>query len=163
MAELRHRVFAGTLALVFLVTSVGFSIFVIIQGNSSSSNSSSSSSTNSSTQNTMLPNFTPVSSVPSLTIKDLTAGTGQTVAAGDTINVKYSGALASTGIIFQSSTVSISLNSVIKGWQEGVPGMKVGGTRQLLVPSALAYGSTAQPGIPANSNLVFDLTINSIK
>jgi FKBP-type peptidyl-prolyl cis-trans isomerase len=120
-------------------------------------------------QGTQLANFTPVASVPQLQQIDTTPGTGATVKAGDTVTVDYTGAVASTGKIFQSSKdtgqpVSFPLSQVIAGWSQGIPGMKVDGTRRLLIPAALAYGS--QPpqgsGIPANADLVFDVTVHKI-
>jgi FKBP-type peptidyl-prolyl cis-trans isomerase len=100
---------------------------------------------------------------------DLTVGDGQEVQPGDTVTVDYTGAIAATGQIFQSSkdfgrTVSFPLNQVIKGWTDGIPGMKVGGTRRLLIPAAQAYGANPPGGsnIPANADLVFDVTLHSI-
>jgi FKBP-type peptidyl-prolyl cis-trans isomerase len=60
--------------------------------------------------------------------------------------------------------ISFGLDQVIKGWTDGVPGMKVGGTRRLVIPAEMAYGSTPPPGsgIPANAPLVFDITLHKI-
>jgi FKBP-type peptidyl-prolyl cis-trans isomerase len=130
------------------------------------------------TQNNMEPNknvrllkdFTPVASTPKLDIKDTVAGTGAEVKAGATVTVHYTGAVAATGAIFQSSKdggtpVTFPLTQVIKGWTDGIPGMKVGGTRRLIIPAALAYGSTppSGSGIPANADLVFDVDLISIQ
>jgi FK506-binding nuclear protein len=52
---------------------------------------------------------------------------------------------------------------VIKGWDIGIQGMSVGGERRLTIPAHLAYGSKAQPGIPANSQLIFDIKLLAIK
>jgi FKBP-type peptidyl-prolyl cis-trans isomerase len=112
-----------------------------------------------------LSNFTPVSQVDSLTQIDTKVGTGQEAKAGDSVVVDYVGALASNGVIFDNgSGTSLSLDQVIDGWKEGIPGMKVGGTRRLLIPAAQAYGANppANSGIPANANLVFDVTLKSI-
>ena len=118
---------------------------------------------------TQLQGFTPVSSVSSLKITDTKVGTGTVAKAGDTVTVDYTGAVASTGIIFQSTKdsgqpASLSLSNVIKGWQLGIPGMKVGGTRQLLIPAAEAYGANppSGSGIPANAPLVFDITLDKV-
>ncbi|HUD81621.1 MAG TPA: FKBP-type peptidyl-prolyl cis-trans isomerase [Patescibacteria group bacterium] len=181
MARKRDRIFALTMALTFFITALGFSFFVIWQM-ISSSNSSSSTSSNSSTSKTSkssttpklagteMTDFTPVASVPSLKITDTKIGTGAVVKAGQTVTVTYTGAVASTGIIFQSSQDSsppyatLNLSDVIKGWQEGIPGMKVGGTRQLLIPANLAYGANppAGSGIPANAGLVFTILLLKI-
>jgi FKBP-type peptidyl-prolyl cis-trans isomerase len=57
----------------------------------------------------------------------------------------------------------LGAGQVIKGWDQGVVGMKVGGTRRLIVPPDLAYGSTGQNGIPANATLVFEITLLSVQ
>ncbi|RYF29339.1 MAG: hypothetical protein EOO17_01835 [Chloroflexi bacterium] len=59
--------------------------------------------------------------------------------------------------------ITFGLNQVIKGWTDGVPGMKVGGTRRLIIPAAQAYGaSSPASNIPANSDLVFDIELTAI-
>jgi peptidylprolyl isomerase len=74
----------------------------------------------------------------------------------------------SDGTIFQSSKdmgrpATFGLNQVIAGWTQGVPGMKVGGTRRLIIPAAQAYGSSSpSANIPANSDLVFDIELSAI-
>jgi FKBP-type peptidyl-prolyl cis-trans isomerase len=119
-------------------------------------------------QGTKLTNFQPVASVASLQISDTTPGNGAEVKAGDTVTVNYTGALAKDGTIFESSldsgqTATFGLSEVIKGWTQGLPGMKVGGTRRLLIPAALAYGTSSPSAkIPANSDLVFDVTLVKI-
>lgn len=118
-----------------------------------------------------LNNFTPVSKVNKLEKIDLVVGTGAEVKAGDTVSVHYTGAVAATGGIFQSSKdfgtepVTFPLANVIKGWTDGIPGMKIGGTRRLIIPAAQAYGATPPPnsGIPANADLVFDVELVAIK
>jgi len=119
----------------------------------------------------ILSNFTPVSNTPNLQKIDLVVGTGVEVTAGATVSVHYTGAVAATGAIFQSSKdfgtepVTFPLGQVIKGWTDGIPGMKVGGTRRLVIPAAQAYGATPPPGsgIPANADLVFDVELVSIQ
>jgi len=120
-----------------------------------------------------LSGFVPVdnNSVTSLKITDLKIGTGAEATSTSTVGALYTGAVADTGIIFQSSLdtgpqpVTFALNQVIVGWQQGIPGMKVGGERQLLIPAAEAYGSSppANSGIPANAALVFNVTLLSVK
>ncbi len=119
-------------------------------------------------QGTKLEGFTPVTSVGELQTVDLQEGTGEVVQPGATVTAHYTGALAKDGTIFQSShdfgqPIPFSLNEVIKGWTEGVPGMKVGGKRRLIIPAAMAYGPQEQPGIPANSDLVFDIEVVSVQ
>ncbi|MBP6858045.1 MAG: FKBP-type peptidyl-prolyl cis-trans isomerase [Candidatus Pacebacteria bacterium] len=119
----------------------------------------------------LLPNFTVVAKTDSLKKIDLKVGTGQEVKAGDTVSVHYTGAVAATGEIFQSSKdfgtdpITFPLSGVIKGWTDGIPGMKIGGTRRLVIPASQAYGATPPPGsgIPANADLVFDVELIAIK
>jgi FKBP-type peptidyl-prolyl cis-trans isomerase len=104
----------------------------------------------------------------SLVIEDLVVGTGATAAAGDVVNVHYVGTLAN-GTKFDSSydrgapyTFQIGAGRVIAGWEQGVPGMKVGGRRRLTIPPSLGYGNQAYGPIPANSTLVFEIELVSI-
>ncbi|MDQ0742900.1 peptidylprolyl isomerase [Clavibacter sp. B3I6] len=80
-----------------------------------------------------------------LTISDITVGDGPEAQPGDTVDVHYLGVDYETGEEFDSSwsrgqSVNFPLRSLIAGWQQGIPGMKVGGRRQLVVPPELAYG-----------------------
>jgi FKBP-type peptidyl-prolyl cis-trans isomerase len=96
-------------------------------------------------------------------------GTGATAAAGQTVKVHYTGWLTS-GKKFDSSvggqpyTFALGAGDVIKGWDEGVAGMKVGGKRQLKIPPQLAYGEGGRPPvIPPNSTLIFDVQLVGIQ
>lgn len=119
-------------------------------------------------QGTKLEGFEPVDKVDELKVIDITVGTGDEVVEDVTITAHYTGALCKDGTIFQSShdagkPATFGLNQVIKGWTQGVPGMKVGGVRRLIIPSALAYGSKrAASNIPPNSDLVFDIELVDI-
>lgn len=119
-------------------------------------------------EGTKLPNFEPIDKVEALQVVDTEVGTGDEVQPGATVTVHYTGALCTNGIIFQSShdmgrTISFPLSGVIAGWTQGVPGMKVGGTRRLIIPADMAYGaSSPAPNIPANSDLVFDIELVAI-
>ena len=101
---------------------------------------------------------------------DLKAGTGATAAKGSQATVHYTGWLTS-GKRFDSSAVknkpftfTIGARKVIKGWDEGVEGMKVGGVRQLRVPPNLAYGAMGRPPrIPKNATLIFEIELISLK
>jgi peptidylprolyl isomerase len=85
-----------------------------------------------------------------LVSKDLKAGDGATVGKGDTVTINYIGVACSTGKIFDSSyarkqPATFGLSGLIKGWQEGIPGMKVGGRRLLGIPPDLGYGKPGRP------------------
>ncbi len=104
-----------------------------------------------------------------LQITDEKVGTGPAAKKGDTVTVNYVGTLMN-GKQFDSSysrnqpfTFTIGAGQVIKGWDLGVVGMKVGGKRKLVIPPDLGYGSTAQGSIPANSTLIFEIELLSIK
>jgi FKBP-type peptidyl-prolyl cis-trans isomerase len=124
--------------------------------------------TNTPLEGTKLQNFTPVDGVNELEIIDLTQGNGDEVPIGATITAHYTGALIKDGTIFQSSKdfgspATFGLDQVIAGWTKGVPGMKVGGVRRLIIPAEMAYGAQSpSPNIPANSDLVFDIELVSI-
>ena len=121
-------------------------------------------------EGTKLHDFEPrTESVTELEIIDVEVGTGEEVQPGATITAHYTGALVKNGIIFQSShdfgqAISFGLDQVIKGWTVGVPGMRIGGTRRLIIPAEMAYGaSSPAKNIPANSDLVFDIDLVAIK
>jgi FKBP-type peptidyl-prolyl cis-trans isomerase len=106
----------------------------------------------------------PTGAAPSkLETKDLITGTGAEAKAGETITVNYVGALYKNGKVFDASwkrkepfSFALGKGAVIPGWDKGIPGMKVGGRRELIIPSALAYGAAGSgSAIPPNSPLVF--------
>ncbi len=176
MARKRDRIFALTIAILFFAVSFGTSFVVLWQmfkDNKEAKNVNQTTETNSTggqkLQGTNLQGFVTVAQVDKLQTEDLKVGTGTEAKAGDTVVVDYTGAISASGIIFQSSLDSgqpaaLSLNNVIKGWQDGIPGMKVGGTRRLLIPADMAYGANPPQGsgIPANAPLVFDVTLHSV-
>jgi peptidylprolyl isomerase len=103
---------------------------------------------------------------------DVVTGTGEEAKEGDTVTVKYVGTLFKTGKQFDASwdrkpstfDFTIGQNQVIQGWDQGVPGMKVGGRRVLVIPADLAYGASGQPPtIPPDSPLVFVVDLKKIK
>ncbi len=165
-----QRAFALVLALVFLATSVATGVAVVwsIRQEKNPENSSTTTQEPTTLKGTKLANFTPVEEVKELQKIDLVRGTGDVVKAGASVTVHYTGALASDGTVFESSKdsgrpASFPLGGVIKGWTEGVPGMKVGGTRRLIIPADKAYGAQgAGTDIPPNANLVFDIELISI-
>jgi FKBP-type peptidyl-prolyl cis-trans isomerase FkpA len=93
--------------------------------------------------------------------QDVTTGSGAQAASGNTVRVLYSGWLPN-GTLFDEAldpndplVFQLGVGQVIRGWDEGIAGMRVGGTRKLVIPPDLAYGSRANGPIPANSTLVF--------
>lgn len=86
-------------------------------------------------------------------------GTGEYPTISSEVTVAYKGYLTDNTVFDESDTTGItfSLTSVIKGWQEGIPYFKPGGKGVLLIPSALGYGRRTQTNIPANSVLIFDI------
>jgi peptidylprolyl isomerase len=111
----------------------------------------------------------PAVSIPSggapskLVTKDVIKGTGAEAKAGRPVTVNYVGALFHGGKVFDASwkrsepfTFTLGQGGVIKGWDQGVAGMKVGGRRELIIPASLAYGAKgAGSAIPPNAPLVF--------
>jgi len=107
--------------------------------------------------------------VDNLIVKDVVEGTGAAVQSTDNVTVQYVGIGALSRQQFDASwdagtTASFPLNGVILGWQQGLVGMKVGGRRLLVIPGALAYGSTPPDGsgIQANETLIFVVDLISI-
>jgi FKBP-type peptidyl-prolyl cis-trans isomerase len=106
-----------------------------------------------------------------LQYEDLKEGTGEAAKSGDTVEVHYTGWLKDGGKKFDSSldrgkpfSFRLGAGMVIKGWDEGVAGMKVGGKRKLTIPSKLGYGERGAGGaIPPNADLVFEVELLKIK
>ncbi len=101
-----------------------------------------------------------------LYVRNLTLGDGNEVLPGRAVTVRYSGFLAN-GTKFDSNEsdgfrFTPGAGQVIAGWEQGVPGMKVGGKRQLIIPPGLGYGANGQGPIPGNAVLVFNVTAMSV-
>lgn len=98
-----------------------------------------------------------------LVVKDLKQGSGAEAKSGDVVTVQYVGVNYKSGKQFDASwdrgepfTFPLGAGEVIKGWDQGVEGMKVGGRRELIIPPSLGYGAAgAPPAIPPNETLVF--------
>ena len=101
---------------------------------------------------------------------DLVVGTGAEAALTNRVTVSYTGWLYDTskpdgkGTQFDASPgATFALTGVIAGWQRGVPGMKIGGQRRLIIPPELAYGSSGNGAIPPNATLVFDIALLGVQ
>ncbi|MDP6604813.1 MAG: FKBP-type peptidyl-prolyl cis-trans isomerase [Dehalococcoidia bacterium] len=110
-----------------------------------------------------------------LTTVDLTIGTGATAAAGNTLTVSYTGWLwnangfENKGQVFDTANALAPFNfvlgagNVIDGWEQGVPGMRLGGARRLIIPPALAYGDTGSGPIPPGATLIFEIGLLAVQ
>jgi len=157
-----------SMAILFLVTGLGIGLVYFWQATHPQDQSQTESQNL--LQGKPLAGFTPVAKIDSLQKIDNKIGDGNEVKTTSTVTVLYTGALASTGVVFESSVDSgqpatFQLNQVIKGWSEGLVGMKVGGERRLLIPANMAYGASSPPGsgIPPNADLVFDVTLLAVE
>jgi FKBP-type peptidyl-prolyl cis-trans isomerase len=115
------------------------------------------------------------SAITELKTTDTTAGTGAEAVDGKKLNVRYTGwlydkrvATTQKGSQFDSNTTTgipfiLGAGEVIKGWDQGVKGMKVGGKRTLLIPASLAYGSTGKSIIPGGAALIFEVELVSVQ
>lgn len=109
--------------------------------------------------------------VTDLEITDIKEGTGEVVQLNDCITVNYRLNLSDGTIVAGNDTFSggepiafqLSAGGLIAGWIQGLPGMKVGGLRRLVVPAVLAYGDQASGSVPAGSDLVFDIEVLDTK
>ncbi|MGB7542231.1 MAG: FKBP-type peptidyl-prolyl cis-trans isomerase [Burkholderiales bacterium] len=114
--------------------------------------------------------MSPTQTASGLTIEELVVGEGEIAAAGQTVIVHYTGWLID-GRKFDSSKdrddpfeFALGAGQVIRGWDEGVQGMKIGGTRKLTIPPALGYGARGAGGaIPPNATLVFEVELLGVE
>jgi peptidylprolyl isomerase len=106
-----------------------------------------------------------------LIVNDIVEGKGPEAKTGDSVSMQYVGVLYSDGTEFDASwergepfEFTLGAGEVIPGWDQGIPGMKVGGRRELVIPPDLAYGPAGQPPtIPPDSTLVFIVDLEDIK
>lgn len=175
-----QRAGALFIAILFLATSLGFTGLVIWEMSKKDDPSSAQSTQEAlneqlnqedviQSQGKKLEGYNPVAPVNELQIIDLEVGSGETVKPGATVTAHYTVAYAKDGTIFGSSydtgePGNFPLGTVLPGWQKGVPGMKVGGTRRLIIPASLAYGEAGSPpAIGPNEPLVFDIKLISVE
>jgi peptidylprolyl isomerase len=175
MARLRDRNFAGKGAFLFLGSASALTIFVIMNpGADSTAPKTSQQQTCTDTQtepSLPVPDiYKPDGAVTDLQKTDLSEGSGPAAKAGDCLIMKYYGTLASDGTKFDENftdttafAFKLGQGAVIQGWDQGVPGMKAGGMRRLVIPAALGYGDQGQGSIPANSDLVFVIKLLRIQ
>jgi peptidylprolyl isomerase len=177
--QIRDRIFAMSGAILFFVTSIALTVVVIFQIMQDNKNKDAAGKTATAQTapkegqlaGTNLEGFEPVAEVVELKVTDLKVGEGKEITSVEnTVTADYTGAVAATGKIFQSSLDSgkpftTQLGGVIKGWQDGMIGMKEGGKRRLVIPAADAYGPNPPEGsgIPANAPLVFDITLSKVE
>ena len=157
------------LALIAFIT--GASYFVLSQKRDTnvttySTDTSSSQEASSSAEQSATDSATHASG---LKIEDITVGTGAEAKKNSLVTVNYKGTLEN-GTQFDSSydrnqpyTTPLGQGQVIKGWDLGIPGMKVGGKRKLIIPAELGYGSHGQGSIPANATLIFEVELLSVR
>jgi peptidylprolyl isomerase len=176
--RLRDRIFAGFGAALFLLTSLAFTAYAIVQTGSNPS-TDTATTTDPSACGATMPS-SPALPVPEV-VKypdpitelqkiDIEIGTGAEAKSGDCLQMKYYGTLAVDGTMFDENYTKdtafefvLGAGQVIPGWDQGLVGMKEGGTRRVVIPAALAYGSQGAGTIPANSDLVFVVKLVNIK
>jgi peptidylprolyl isomerase len=175
MARMRDRIFAGLGAVLFFASASALTVFAVMQGSNDSKNPTQTANTCditsvSAPKEAPPETYKPDGAVTELQKVDLQDGTGEAAKNGDCLVMKYYGTLAADGTVFdqdydsdQGLQFKLGQGQVIEGWDQGLEGMKVGGTRRLVIPSALAYRDQAQGKIPANSDLVFVVKLVNIK
>ena len=175
----RDRIFAGFGALLFLVTTVGLTAYAVYDASNQSNtgplaeNQANQTCAMEQPAAETLPApevFKPEGDVTELVTTELEEGTGAAAKPGDCLQMKYYGTLASDGTMFDENyTTPTSLQlqlgggQVITGWEEGLVGLKEGGTRRLVIPADKGYGDQATGKIPPNSPLVFVVKLVKIK
>ena len=158
----------STLAVVVGIIIILAGLYFFFDARSKSSETPSTTSTD---QNNPPPSMNPETpSATELKIETLTPGTGVATKSGDKLTVNYTGSLTN-GTVFDSSiprgrpfTFTVGGGQVIKGWDQGLLGMKVGEKRKLTITPDLGYGAQGTPGgpIPPNATLIFEVELLKI-
>lgn len=165
-----QRIAIVAIAVIMTVGTLGSFLIVIMQNNEQQSAASQAATTEKKTLPVDKTAYKVEDKVKELQKIDVTPGTGEAAKVGDTVRLQYKGTLAQTGGKFDSSydrgePAQFTLDDqMIKGFVQGVEGMKVGGKRRIVIPSELGYGATdmAAAGIPANSDLVFEVELLAV-
>lgn len=178
MAQKRDRIFALLGAVLFLVTASTLTILVIYSAvtkddkQPAASQSQAAVCEDNQTEPALAApqSYKASGDVPALQTKDLEVGTGPEIKSGDCIVTKYYGTLAQKGTLFDENftkptglAFKYDTGSVVPGFDEGLKGMKVGGTRRIVIPSDKGYGAQGNGAIPPNSDLVFVVKILRIQ
>jgi FKBP-type peptidyl-prolyl cis-trans isomerase len=178
MAKTTQRAFALSLAILFIVTTVGFTGVVLwqMQQDNKKAQDQTSQNDQANQQQQELPkefmnDFNPLGDtrIAELKTEDKKVGDGAVATEASTVRVEYTGALAKDGSIFDSTSsrgnepAEFSLDQVIQGFKQGITGMKVGGERRIFIPAALGYGDQGGGTVPADSDLVFDVKLVEVK
>ncbi len=159
--ETKHNKTTITIIFVVVIVIIGAMFYLNGNGKGIMTFSGDSDKSSSSTQDN-----------GAVSVEDVVEGEGDTVKTGDTVMVHYTGLLKSDGSVFDTSYTrgvpfifNVGSGQVIKGWDEGLVGMRVGGKRKLDIPSSLAYGETgAGDGvIPPNADLIFEIELLGIE
>lgn len=164
-----------TVFLVLLIVGGGIYAYTTKEDSSAPLQTSTPSAT---IETTAIPSATtsakPMEKVTELKIEDSIIGTGEEATIGKNVSVNYTGSLTD-GKIFDSNIIAsfghrepfsftLGAGQVIKGWDEGVAGMKVGGKRKLTIPSSLGYGDSGIPGaIPGGATLIFEVELLGVQ
>ena len=181
MREKARRLGWLALAVLFVVTGLGVGVYAFWVNTHPSSNSNVISCAKGGAVPAQKPgssgklfgaklaNFNPPVKVSYIHCTDYKVGSGAMVQSSSTVSVQYVGALAADGFIFDSSfdrsqPFTTTLDQVIAGWGVGMQGMQPGGIRRIFIPAQYGYGVQGSPPlIPANSDLVFDVQLLSVK
>lgn len=161
-----------------IVVAVGI-LLIIVLGVAIGAHSTSQSPGKANTLTTELPSVSatpgvapvigkPVGAAPaSLISKDIIVGSGAAAITSSTVTAQYVVMSWKTGVVYQTSWTAqpftAPLANLIPGWQQGIPGMKIGGRRLFIIPPALAYGAQGAGNIPANETLVFVVDLLAVK
>lgn len=178
MTKKRDRFFALMGAVLFFVTASALTIAVVMSAiseshkNKAAQTQTAATCEDTRTDETTYPvpeAFTVTDKMSTLKTTDLTPGGGAVAKDGDCLVMKYYGTLADGTMFDENYTkptafaFTLGEGRVISGWDKGLVGMKVGGTRRLEIPAAQAYGSQSTGSIPANADLIFQVKLLRIQ